>query len=767
MRRFGAVVTVGFGVVAASLLFVLGASAAPVNVCASGSPYTTIPEALAAAPGGSTVTICPGTYAGGFTISKNVTLLGAGASQTTISGGGPVLTIASGVAATISGVTINGGRNVDPTPVSSPPPPPPTGGGIVNAGALTLIDSNVSGNEAVGDPNADNPGGLGGGIYTTGTVILQGSSVTGNSAGNDGGGIYSDNGPVTLEDSSVSQNSTRLSEGGAGGGVFIQFATLTVDGSTISGNSTGSSGGGIWCGTLIMTDSTISDNVAVSSHSFGSNGGGIFGGDITVSNSTISGNVTAEEGGGIDAGALTITDSHVSGNGTEAEDGEGGGLYVENLNATNTVISNNTAWYRGGGGIEVSGTSTLTNATITDNSGGLLVTGTGGGGILNTGDLSMYGGSVSGNTTNGNGGGIDNLGQLLLSGTNVSGNSTINGAGADGAGHGGGIYNTGPVTLTNSTVTSNTAASGGGIYNLTGTVTLYGTSSVINNTPDNCFNCVAAPADTIAPTTTIALNPSTPNGSNGWYTEPVGVTVSASDNPGGSGVEETLCEIQPASAPAPASLSDLPSTPCPYLGTGAPVSSDGEYTIYAASEDNAGNVETMESTSFKIDQTPPTVTYSGHAATYGLLATVAINCTASDNLSGVASTTCANVSLPAWTFGEGLHTFSASATDDAGNVGTGSTSFTVTANSVDLGILTGQFVDDSANYLALKPVGRTVVNALVKLGCSFLTSIGPKLAPAKTQAFINGYEHAVQALVGPGWLTQAQATTLKGLAGAL
>ena len=59
------------------------------------------------------------------------------------------------------------------------------------------------------------------------------------------------------------------------------------------------------------------------------------------------------------------------------------------------------------------------------------------------------------------------------------------------------------------------------------------------------------------------------------------------------------------------------------------------------------------------------------------------------------------------------------------------------------------------------------MNLLVKVGCSYLTSVGPKLKPAQQQAFINAYDKAVQALVGPGWLSQDQATTLKGLAGAL
>ncbi len=101
------------------------------------------------------------------------------------------------------------------------------------------------------------------------------------------------------------------------------------------------------------------------------------------------------------------------------------------------------------------------------------------------------------------------------------------------------------------------------------------------------------------PTTTITLNPSTPT-ANGWYTGPVGVSVSAIDGAGGSGVAQTRCVLDPASVPP--SFSSLPSTPCPYLAAGATVSGAGTHTVYAASQDNAGYVETVKSVSFKIDQ---------------------------------------------------------------------------------------------------------------------------------------------------------------------
>lgn len=103
------------------------------------------------------------------------------------------------------------------------------------------------------------------------------------------------------------------------------------------------------------------------------------------------------------------------------------------------------------------------------------------------------------------------------------------------------------------------------------------------------------------------------------------------------------------------------------------------------------------------DVTPPTVTYVGNAGTYGLMDHVEITCAATD-LSGVASTTCANIFGLAYTFGDGLHTFSATATDNAGNVGIGSTSFTVAVTYDGLAALVRQLVPQPglANSLVAK-----------------------------------------------------------------
>ena len=65
------------------------------SLCVGRQPgcYGSIQAAVDAAPDGATITVGPGTFAGGITIAKSLTLRGAAAAATVISGGGPVLTI--------------------------------------------------------------------------------------------------------------------------------------------------------------------------------------------------------------------------------------------------------------------------------------------------------------------------------------------------------------------------------------------------------------------------------------------------------------------------------------------------------------------------------------------------------------------------------------------------------------------------------------------------------------------------------------------------
>jgi hypothetical protein len=122
---------------------------------------------------------------------------------------------------------------------------------------------------------------------------------------------------------------------------------------------------------------------------------------------------------------------------------------------------------------------------------------------------------------------------------------------------------------------------------------------------------------------------------------------------------------------------------------------------------------------------------------------------------------------PGMVLGAGSHTLSATATDLAGNVGSGSATFSVTVSSTDLCTLTRQFVDGSAKYQAQTPASRTAIDAVVKLDCLPMGVINLKLAVALKQPLIALYKLTLQPLALGGWLTPGQVTTLGGLAGAL
>jgi hypothetical protein len=152
----------------------------------------------------------------------------------------------------------------------------------------------------------------GGGIYNWGTLTLNQCTLTGNtasrSAGCSGGGIYN-NGTMTLNQCTLAGNTASKD----GGGICNNSdATLTVNNSTLAGNLASYYGGGIrnGSGTLTLQNSTLANNTA-------SEGGGILNatGTLTLQNSTLANN-SADYGGGIynTAGTLNLTNTIVAGN---------------------------------------------------------------------------------------------------------------------------------------------------------------------------------------------------------------------------------------------------------------------------------------------------------------------------------------------------------------------------------------------------------------------------------------------------------------------
>ena len=105
-----------------------------------------------------------------------------------------------------------------------------------------------------------------------------------------------------------------------------------------------------------------------------------------------------------------------------------------------------------------------------------------GGGINNLGRLSMSAISLSGNWAQSEGGGLYNSGEVTITNSTISGNTVSD---QELRSDGGGIYNTGTIRITNSSLIANNAKAGGGVYNNGGSVFL--TNSTVSGNSSSIF----------------------------------------------------------------------------------------------------------------------------------------------------------------------------------------------------------------------------------------------------------------------------------------
>jgi hypothetical protein len=187
----------------------------------------------------------------------------------------------------------------------------------------------------------------------------------------------------------------------------------------------------------------------------------------------------ANDGDTIDAtaiaGVISLTTGQLLVDKSVTINGAGAGLLAVDGNATSSAfqigtgetvtisdltIRNGHSGSRGGG-IDNEGGSTvnITNCTVSGNTaGGGEISGFGGG-IFNSGTLTIVNSTVSGNATvgiSGGGGGIVNNGTLTIVNSTVSGNTATQGAGINNGG------DAATVTITNSTFSGNAASAYGG-----------------------------------------------------------------------------------------------------------------------------------------------------------------------------------------------------------------------------------------------------------------------------------------------------------------
>ena len=255
---------------------------------------------------------------GDLDIRQDLTIRGAGRTQTVIDAGGVdrVFQIWQPADVTITGVTVTGGDAHDDR-----------GGGIDvrGGGTLLLDDSRVTGNTT--GPGATIGLFSGGGIafYDAGASSIVTSRIDNNTASNGGGGIYMGGTAapptsivLTITNSRIDDNT---GPGGAGimsfrpllivgslvranvdtatttgGGGISSQSSLTLINSTLSDNSTANSGGGMLVGSgsaASLYNVTITDNIADSDASGQGDGGGIriAAGTVSLGNSIIAANI--------------------------------------------------------------------------------------------------------------------------------------------------------------------------------------------------------------------------------------------------------------------------------------------------------------------------------------------------------------------------------------------------------------------------------------------------------------------------------------------
>jgi hypothetical protein len=427
----------------------------------------------------------------------------------------------------IAGIPMDNVSTMSTPSAPSAPATPPT------PSTMTISESTFTGNSATckdADANATCVSATGGAIDATNSEVqisksvLTENSVSCTNSGTSGigrcfraygGAIDSTGDPslggFVLTESTLKNNRARADAIAAGGAVAVfQAVTAAIDRSTISDNSafgTGTTseaeGGGVFLQDPFSVQATTVTGGSID-HNFVSgpdfaDGGGIAcqGGNLALADLAITGNSASAVGlnslaggGGIASGCVLQADRTTIGhNSVKGSEALGGGLYsLGNTSLTTGRVIDNRA-----SGVDIAGAGiyslgglppiadTLTDETVTGNTGSASERAIGGGIDAEGVALTVVGGHVDGN---------------VLAGTN-----------SDGA-YGGGIAHdvedadpsalsvSGGATVDRNSVTANpdAGAHGGGIYAGTSGVNTVGhTSHVKGNSPDQC-----APAGFVA-----------------------------------------------------------------------------------------------------------------------------------------------------------------------------------------------------------------------------------------------------------------------------
>ena len=286
---------------------------------------------------------------------------------------------------------------------------------------LTISNCNIHNNTSSGTT------GVGGAISILGGTSFIKNCKISNNTSLIGGGIYCENGTISITGCTVNDNLTENRYGG----ICSRHSNTAIKDCTVTGNFSDMEGSGIYC----KGDSISIENCNVAGNSSYLEGGGIYcqGDSISIENCNVTGNWGNYFGGILCGGNATIKDCNIAGNSSRRS---------------------------AGGGIYCGGTVEIKNCNITGNSSDMR-----GGGICCGGTIAITDCIITGNSSEEAGGGIYCSGTVTIANTNISANSSVE--------YGGGIYcgNNTTTTITNCTITANKTETGrfglsygGGIY---------------------------------------------------------------------------------------------------------------------------------------------------------------------------------------------------------------------------------------------------------------------------------------------------------------
>jgi CSLREA domain-containing protein len=215
-----------------------------------------------------------------------------------------------------------------------------SGAGVYNAGTLEVLNGSAISKNGLAPGPIMTP--LGGGIYNTGAARIENSFVRSNSVNSRGGGIYhTGGGELVIETSTLAFN-----QADKGAGLINNSGTVTINDSTISNNTANVQGGGL----LNTGDSMTLVRTAVLDNDAGFGGGaGIFNRvPLTLVNVTLSGNESGGDGAGLsNTGGATADLANVTiANNTAGitDPGLGGGILngaLSTVNLKNTIVARN------------------------------------------------------------------------------------------------------------------------------------------------------------------------------------------------------------------------------------------------------------------------------------------------------------------------------------------------------------------------------------------------------------------------------------------